>query len=352
MLLAGHAGSALAGDPAVDDNTILTPDDGTYEVRLTLTGETVCSGVLECNVPEGNYRVVRIDDGSEASSDIVVGDPVDPVIDDATFPYALKVSDRTIEWAVDGWYQVQDARTYAEICNGTDSCTVPNLGRYIVINHSLGLRTELEVGDSVGPVVNGNTISWPDDGWYQVRDSFGGQLVCEGVQACSVPDGTYAVSRLYYGGGTTWTVVLGDVVAPSAGPTVTDDTISWPDDGWYQVEDRLTGAIVCQGGRSCTVPDGIYWVIRFFEGGDSASRIVVGDPTPRTVDQAGFAGTLSVSDRTIGWSVGGWYQVQDAQTFEEICNGTPSCTVPRDGQYIVINHSLGLRTQIGIMGES
>lgn len=56
---------------------------------------------------------------------------------------------------------------------------------------------------------------------------------------------------------------------------------------------------------------------------------------------------ISVNDDTISWSDGGWYQVQDAQTFESLCEGGSSCSVP-SGMYIVINHHTGVREMVRV----
>ena len=49
------------------------------------------------------------------------------------------MTDNVISWPDDGWYQVQDELTYAEICGGTRSCVVQP-GSYTVINHTTGTR--------------------------------------------------------------------------------------------------------------------------------------------------------------------------------------------------------------------
>jgi len=148
FVLSIFADKAFAEAPTVVGNTISWPDDGRYQVQLTLTGEIVCEGIESCMVSDGNYRVTRFSDGSSTSWDVVVGVPVELVIDQSNFLFALNVSGRVINWSVDGWYQVQDAHTFEEICNGADSCTVPSVGRYTVINHDLGLRTEIEVSEN------------------------------------------------------------------------------------------------------------------------------------------------------------------------------------------------------------
>jgi len=140
----------------------------------------------------------------------------------------------------------------------------------------------------------------------------------------------------------------------SVGPVVTGNVISWPDDGfdWYQVEDRLSGEIVCSSDSECILPDGVYWVSWFYtqdngrEAG-GATRVVLGSPVEESdTTRENFADFLLVTDKTITWSIGGWYQVQNEQTLEAICNGDDSCTVPSAGRYIVINHSLGMRATV------
>ena len=49
------------------------------------------------------------------------------------------------------------------------------------------------------PVVAGNTISWPDDGWYQVQSAADYQSICEGGRSCTVEPGSYTVINLTTG---------------------------------------------------------------------------------------------------------------------------------------------------------
>ena len=51
-----------------------------------------------------------------------------------------------------------------------------------------------------------------------------------------------------------------------AAPTVSGLIISWPDDGWYQVQNADTYESLCEGGRSCEVPAGFYNVINLTTG--------------------------------------------------------------------------------------
>ncbi len=47
----------------------------------------------------------------------------------------------------------------------------------------------------------------------------------------------------------------------AATPTVEGNTIQWTEDGWHQVQLQSTYESVCNGGRQCTVPTGVYTVI-------------------------------------------------------------------------------------------
>lgn len=63
-----------------------------------------------------------------------------------------------------------------------------------------------------------------------------------------------------------------------------------------------------------------------------------GGTTPNSTVTVGANGTIS-------WLPNGWYQVQDAITYESLCEGGDSCSVP-PGRYIVINHSTGDRETV------
>ncbi|WP_157736501.1 hypothetical protein [Granulosicoccus antarcticus] len=121
------------------------------------------------------------------------------------------VNGAEISWPDDGWYQVQTADGETTLCNGGSSCSVEP-GSYLVINHTTGIRyadvqvgnaqsNEAQSGDgdsndgqsSDSIQVSGNTISWPDDGWYQVQTANGGESVCSGGNSCEVGPGSYLV---------------------------------------------------------------------------------------------------------------------------------------------------------------
>jgi len=176
-------------------NTITWPDDGWYQVQDSNTYEIICQGGRSCDVEDGDYFVDRFFDGGGNRSTISVGDSPRTAITPESFPGTLSISGKTISWSVDGWYQVLDGNTYAEICNGEASCSVPANGQYVVINHSLNLRTNVFVGEaSSGSVkVRDYTIFWPDDGWYQVQNAETLVSLCEGGTRCEVQPGTFIV---------------------------------------------------------------------------------------------------------------------------------------------------------------
>lgn len=185
----------------------------------------------------------------------------------------LDVMDTTISWPADGWYQVQRASDYSDVCEGGRSCDVPP-GVYNVINHTTGQRFEgIEVPPAdVGVVVSGNTIAWPDDGWYQVQSATDYTSLCEGGSSCEVPDGNYIVINHTTG------QRFEGIVVPQRhdGVVVSGNTITWPDDGWYQVQSAVDYTSFCEGVRFCEVSDGVYHVINHTTG-KRFENIVVGN---------------------------------------------------------------------------
>lgn len=194
------------------------------------------------------------------------------------------------------------------------------------------------------PVVTGNEISWPDDGWYQVQDTADYSSVCEGGRSCTVEPGVYVVIN-HSTGERFRSILVGDSDSPV---TVEGGVIRWPDDGWYQVQDSTTYESVCEGGRSCAPGAGSYKVINHSKS-TRYNVTVVGDdvvePEPEPVPDA-----VTVEGSNISWPDDGWYQVQNASTHAEVCQGGSSCSVP-NGTYTVINLSTNTRYNDIVVGE-
>ncbi len=207
-----------------------------------------------------------------------------------------------ISWPDDGWYQVQITDTYIEVCQGGRSCEVPESGAYNIINHTTGQRwenvqvtadednggipdtdTDTDTDSGIDTVtVTGNIISWPDDGWYQVQTADTYIEICQGGRSCEVPEsGVYHV--INHTTGQRWenVQVTADEDNDDTPDTVTvvGNIISWPDDGWYQVQNASTYDTLCEGGLSCTVPDGVYNVINHTTGMRHENIEVGGDGT-------------------------------------------------------------------------
>lgn len=66
----------------------------------------------------------------------------------------------------------------------------------------------------------------------------------------------------------------------TAAPSVSDNTISWPNNGWYQVQDQAAYTEVCGGGRSCIIEPGTYVVINHSKGERFNDITVVGNDGP------------------------------------------------------------------------
>lgn len=115
------------------------------------------------------------------------------------------------------------------------------------------------------PQVSGSTISWPDDGWYQVLSADDYSEICGGGSSCDVSPGRYIVIN-HSTGQRFENVVVREESASSGGVSVSGNTLSWPDDGWYQVQNANDYTTVCEGVRQCDVDDGVYNVINHTTG--------------------------------------------------------------------------------------
>lgn len=187
------------------------------------------------------------------------------------------------------------------------------------------------------PTVAGNTIALPDDGWYQVQDAETFQSLCEGKRSCTVPAGAYIVINHSTGERFENVVVSDEPDDPGATDVrVTGNVIELPDNGWYQVQDADTFRSLCEGGRSCTVPAGTYIVINHSTG-ERFENVLVGEAPGNPGGD-----TVTVSGNVISMPDDGWYQVQNAETFQSLCEGKRTCAVAA-GTYTVINHSTGER---------
>jgi len=146
--LLSHVSFDLPGTPvgpggpvqtiSVQDGVILLPDDGWYQVQSASDYQTICEGKSSCAATNGTYNVINLTTG-ERFENIVVGS-------DTGGPSSIVVDGNTLSWPDDGWYQIQNASTYATICEGGRSCVV-DAGTYIAINHTTGERHENIVVD-------------------------------------------------------------------------------------------------------------------------------------------------------------------------------------------------------------
>ena len=228
--------------------------------------------------------------------------------------YAPTVQDGSIEMYGAGWYQVQDATTYATICEGLSVCeTGP--GTYIVINLTTGERFE----NIVVPALVGDTGS---DVGSDVGSDTGSDTDAD-ADADSDDDSS------------------------EAGVVVDGNILSWPNDGWYQVQSATDFSTVCEGGQSCEVSAGTYIVINH-SNGERYENIQVGDSVAGETS-TGEAGAITINGLTVSWPADGWYQLQLASDYSTVCQGGLSCDVD-PGFYILINHTTGERFEVAVAG--
>ena len=222
-----------------------------------------------------------------------------------------------------GWCRPRFSRFFPDV-----SCVVSYSTAILTLAVVLGSQSVV-----AEPTVSGSTISWDDDGWYQVQRLDDQQEVCGGGTACDVDPGEYIV--INHDTGERWeSIVVGGAAA--TGPRVEGSRILLPSDGWYQVQSAVDFSTVCEGVQECNVSDGVYIIINH----DTAERwenVVVGTLTgPMDV------GAPQLDGNTFSWDDDGWYQVQDASTLATVCEGGSSCVV-EPGIYTIINHTTGQR---------
>lgn len=184
-------------------------------------------------------------------------------------------------------------------------------------------QAETSIAQSPAPIVIGNTISVAEDGWYQFQNSNTFEELCSGTFECNVPAGSYIV--INHSNQQRWESIL--VTAQTSGiPLANGLVFQFPDDGWYQVQDNVSYQSICNGLSSCAVSAGSYNVINHSSGQRWNSIAVAA---------ANEMSTFLVPDN-------GWYQVQDATTYDSLCEGVLQCAVSA-GTYNVINLSSGDR---------
>ena len=118
----------------------------------------------------------------------------------------ISVTDDTINWppidAITINIHAGDGRWLESIPGDKTSWTAPANGDYFLVGADHGDWREwgksstvtIDVGRQTDRIiVNGQTISWPNDGWYQVQNRNSYVTLCEGTRDCTVENGTYIV---------------------------------------------------------------------------------------------------------------------------------------------------------------
>lgn len=290
------------------------------------------------------------------------------VFSDSVTPANVTVDGNVIFWPDDGWYQVQHRDDYSSVCEGGSSCEVA-AGDYVVINHTTGQRIEVTAEGSLpGPVpgstadpqpvsFTGTTISWPDDGWYEVQNASDFSSVCQGGRQCEVAaGGTYNVIN-HSSGQRFENIGANPPATPSApstpladtggAPQVVNNLISWSAPGWYQVQNASTFDTVCEGDQDfeCSVAAGDYIVINHSSGERFEDiAVVTGSSTDpeQSVPVTPVAGSNPiVLGSVVLWPGRGYFQLQSVPDFQTRCEGEVNeCTV-ENGTYQLVNHTTG-----------
>lgn len=221
----------------------------------------------------GDYDVPDMDDMPGAKCDYYVGTPSE----------GLEIDGLTLSWDGTDWYQVQNADGSINICEGGTSCTVPEAGEYIVINHTTGKRdeglvlpqqkSETRIDSGLDFKLTENTFEFPSDSWYQVQSAIDYSDVCNGEIACAVETGLYNIINH----SSDPVLRLDDVLVNPNNPEeivvfgdsniITWPKYTWPDHVWFQVQrygsllSNPETVFECEGKRYCELPPGDYRVI-------------------------------------------------------------------------------------------
>lgn len=194
------------GRKAYVDRTIMSGETYSYTVipdfRLANPDDLTLLDIAPSKQFRSNTVTVTIPNSLSNNEPLADRNAITYVVEDQTIHWIVNViEDPTIDWIKSGIYQVLDADDYTEVCGEANDgfCNVTP-GVYILIELSSNQRVRVVV-----------------------------------------PDGED-----------------NSIIAPVM---VSDNIISWPDDGWYQVLNQKDYSEVCAGGRSCQVPRGSYIVI-------------------------------------------------------------------------------------------
>ncbi len=203
------------------------------------------------------------------------------------------------------------------------------------------------------PVVNGNTILVPDDGWYQVQSSDGLISICNGLRSCEVSPGMYIVINH------DTDERFENVQVPANNPTdepplnvvpnetiiadnisIDQNVITFLTDDWYQVQSSNGLESLCNGEPTCVVEPGSYIIINHSTG-QRFENINIGNNNNDIMDidqTASLQDNFTVANSGIVFLDNDWYQVQTSDGLLNLCSGESTCEL-NPGSYIVINHT-------------
>lgn len=201
----------------------------------------------------------------------------------ATSPTEFDINGNTITFNVPNWYQVQDSTGENTLCEGRAPCTVPD-GEYIVINHSINERFTVTVGDAaLGGDETQEVLLLADDGWYQVQNADTFESLCEGVSSCTVGAGRYFVIN-HTNGVRTETIVPAATVVTGVDPyppyddfVIDGKSIAFTSPGWFQVLRMQNYEAVCEGTERCDLARGGYHQVLNLTTGERWIDVYIGE---------------------------------------------------------------------------
>lgn len=193
-----------------------------------------------------------------------------------------------------------------------------------------------------GIQVDGNKISWPDNGWYEVQSATSYNTMSEGGTSAMMPHGTY------------------NVINHTTGERFENITVGQDNQGGFQ-RSSLDTLSDLQSSTIPTLPTS-----EELRGTSPRPPLDISDLQPSTIptlptlgeltggtsqrsslgesdnNPTAAIGTVRVTGETIHWPNDGWYEVQYAESYNTLSEGGRSAS-PGPGVYNVINHTTGER---------
>ena len=135
------------GSLQVVGNQIIFANDDWYQVQRADNFEPQCEGRQSCSVSEGTYNVINLTTG-ERTLDVLVQSANGELASDNDVTTPFRLEGNRLVFNNGDWYQVQNASSFASVCEGRSGCDL-STGQYNIINLTTGQRYDGDAGVTI-----------------------------------------------------------------------------------------------------------------------------------------------------------------------------------------------------------